>query len=226
MRLAQYRIRIEARPQFRAVILCLAARIKPAAEKNIEGMHCQGEFAESVGGCVVESAGFKPSPRALETEAQRQVFVRVAQRAQETAHLFRARVGGTDGFQRGGQFRGARRNRLEERALELAAALGAFRIDAATVLIAERGAGLGEFRVSGFGFRVQRVPAPSPDSPNFTDGQSERFEMLRVVARLEFNVLEENAIAAQAAGEAKPFWQGTGRGHRGRVLRLIVTPPA
>jgi hypothetical protein len=47
------------------------------------------------------------------------------------------------------------------------------------------------------------VPGLSLNFPRPADGQAERLEMLRVVAGLKFNVLEENAIAAQAAGEAE-----------------------
>jgi predicted metal-binding transcription factor (methanogenesis marker protein 9) len=82
--------------------LSLPVWVKPAAEENIERMHGQGEFTESIGGRVVESARFEPSPCPLETEAQRQMFIGVAQRAQKSAHLVRALAGGPDGFQRGG----------------------------------------------------------------------------------------------------------------------------
>ena len=113
-------------------------------------MHREGKFAEGIGGCIVESTHFKSSPRPFETEAQRQMFVSVTQRAQETAHLVRTLARGADGFQRGGQFGFAGRDRLEECALELAAARGAFGVDAATVAVAERGAGLGKSRFSNF----------------------------------------------------------------------------
>src|SRR5258705_154280 len=158
-------------------------------------MHRQGEFTKGIGGRIVESACFESSPRPLETEAQRQMFVSVAKCAQETIHLVRTLPGGADGFQRGGQFRFARCNRLEERALELTAARRTFGVDAAAVVVAERSARLGKFRVSSWGFRVKRASGFPPGSPSLTDGQAERLELLRVVARLKFNVLEEHAVA-------------------------------
>jgi hypothetical protein len=115
-------------------------------------MHSQGEFTESIGGRVVESARFEPSPCPLETEAQRQMFIGVAQRAQKSAHLVRALTGGADRFQRGGQFRFTCRDRLEQRALKLAAARGAFGVDAAVLPAQSAAQGWGnfEFRVSAF----------------------------------------------------------------------------
>jgi len=86
----------------------------------------------------------------------------------------------------------ARRHGLEQGTLELPAARRATGIDATSAAF-ERGARLRELMIYDLGFALFRA----------SHRESERSKCERFIARLEFNVLEEDAVAAEGALRAK-----------------------
>jgi hypothetical protein len=181
-------------------------------------VNCLRQLTKRSGARAIESAGFEAAPGALESEAQGHVFVGVAQRTQQPPHFVRAAAGGADGLQRGRHSGFTCGDRLEQRTFKLPATRRSLVVDAAAIVGAERGAGLRESWRAALRVRRDYNPVLLTNLSTVTDGQPKELEVCRIFAGLDFDVLEENAIAAQAAGEAKLLRQGSWRSHR-----LIVT---
>lgn len=124
--------------------------------------------------------------------AQGAVLVGVAQLAQEPANLVRQSPGLFDDWQRGRKRDPAGLCVLQEPALERAALPGAIRVQPATAIRAQRRTRLGKASYGRLGAgKGHRQP--------------ERLQFCGIIAPLEFDDIEERAVAAHSAGEAELF---------------------
>ena len=129
---------------------------------------------------------------AEEALAEGALFVGVAELAQELPHPVGEAPGLFDLTQRGGEIRAAGLHFLEDAALENAALVGPVGVKPARAVRAQGAARLGK--------TPDGIPAAGE-----SHGQAQRFQVLRVVARLELHAVEERAVAAQAADQAELF---------------------
>jgi len=179
-----------------------SSRIKFAAEKDVQGVDRERQFSESLRRGFVEAAPFEPAPHALEAEAQGELLICVTEFSQESADFLRALAGGANGLERLVGFRFTGGDALEKRALELPAALGAVRINPAPVVRAESGAGLGSLGETLF------------SAVSDLQRQAQGDELVGVICGLQFDILEENAIAAKATGQTEVAGVGGGCCHQ------------
>jgi hypothetical protein len=184
------------------------ARIKLRAEQQIERMHRERQIGERLHCIIVEAAGLETSPGPVEALAQRSMFFGVSRLPEQTKHLVGTNPRLTNGLHRGIDFDLAGNDRREQQALKLATSRGTIFVDAATVVLTQRGARLWSFR----DYAVA--------SSHRTDGKAELLERVCVIAGLKLDVPEEDAVAAHAAGQAQTG-SGSCGGHRNlRSLRI------
>ena len=150
-------------------------------------MNGERQFTESPGCVRIDLAGFDAAARAFEAQTQSDVLILISKHAKKSPDLLRAPVCLPDDAQRRGDGDFFRQRGLEQSAVELPATLGPLGVDAATAILAERGARLREA-----GFRLEPF-----------DGKAERRELLGIVARLQLDIPEEHAVAAHAAAETE-----------------------
>ena len=128
----------------------------------------------------------------MEALAQGAVFVRVAQLAQQPANVVRPSPGVFHHRQGGGERDSPGLRVFEQLALERAALPRSLRVKLTSAILAQRRTGLGKasdgLLAAGKGNR-----------------QPECFQFSGIIAPLEFNEIEERAVAAQSARAAKLF---------------------
>ena len=163
--------------------------------EQLEPVHGQAQVGEGgerrrIGGLL-----FHAALHAEETLAQGALLLGVTELEQEPPHLVGETPGLRDLAQRGGEPEPAGLVLLEHAALKNAALSRPVRVEPAGAVRAQGAARLGK---AGDGL------------PGAREGhrQSQRLQSLRIVARLELHAVEERAVAAQAAGEAKLFAGG------------------
>ncbi len=98
-------------------------------------MNSQGELAKCLGGLVVQIGAFQVFPGSPESEAEREMFLLVAQCAQQTPHLVGPFVGGENDAQGRSGLGAACVDAFEEKAFEVAAVAGTIGIDAASAAV-------------------------------------------------------------------------------------------
>lgn len=128
----------------------------------------------------------------MDTLAQGEVFVRVAQLAQESAHVVRPPPGLFDQRQGGGKRDPAGFRVFEQPALEGATLPRPLRVEPARAILAQGRTGLGK-------------PSDGLLAAGKGNRESERFQFPGVITPLEFNEIEERAVTAKSAREAKVF---------------------
>lgn len=171
-------------------------------------MDGESQIGERLHCVIIESTGFKPPPRPAEALAQRTMLVTIAQLAQQTENLVCPRARLTNGLHRGINFYLAGSHRREEQAFKLTAPRRSLRVDAATIVFAQRGARLRSFR-------DHAVAAT-----HRAKGKPKLFERGGIIAGLKLDVPEQDAVAAHATGQAQTG-SGVCGGHRNfRSLRI------
>jgi hypothetical protein len=164
-------------------IMCDGLGIKPVESLQFEVVHRQAQIGELGLGGVIGHARFQPLRGAMESLAQCPVFVGIAQFAEQSPDLFRSSPGLSDQPQCGGKSDPARLRLLEHATLENATLRWPIRVDATRAILAESRARLGK---AGDGF----LP------PRKRDRQPEQLKFLGIVARFEFDEVEECPVAA------------------------------
>ena len=160
--------------------------------QQIEVVHRQAQFREGVARLCVGDSRFQAPLRAAEAITQRAVFLGVAELAQEATNVVRFSPGLFHQAQRSGEGDPAGLRVFEDTTLERAALPGPVRVDLARAIRAQSRA------------RLAKEGDRRPGARN-RHRQSERLHFLRVIARSELDVVEERAVAAQPASEAKLF---------------------
>jgi hypothetical protein len=138
-----------------------------------------------------------------ETQTQGDVFIRVAELTEETANFFGASSCQSDNAKRGLKLRLALGNALEQGALEVATTRRPFRVQLASIIVAQGRARLGKsnrplflrtgpHRSFHHRFRAREL-----------ERQTKTCESFCVITGLQLDVLEENSITAKAAMEAE-----------------------
>ena len=139
---------------------------------------------------------------ALKSQAQRTLFIVVAQGAQQAPNFLREAPRALHGAQGGVGRGGAVGQRGELDAIKLSAPRGTLGVDCAAAIRAQRRARLRKAR---FGFELLH-------------GQSQRGQARSVVAGLQLDIFEERAVAAHTAGQTE--WGVMGR--HGRILKAAA----
>jgi hypothetical protein len=150
----------------------------------------QREFTEYSRGFPVRYCCFETLPHSPEPQAQRHVFIVVAQLAQETADVFRALTRRADDPQRRVSLRAAGGHIFQEQTFELAAILRTIGVNPAATAV-ERAA------------RLEKLFVLAGRSVMVRDPQAERSQSRDVVAGLQLSIGKNHAIAAKAAREAE-----------------------
>ena len=140
----------------------------------------------------VGQARFHASLRAVKAIAQRPVFVGITELAQEATKVVRLPPGLFHPTQGGGECDSTGLRVLEHAALESAALPGPGRVEPARAICAQ-----GHTWLAKLGHRDSRA--------SDRNRQSQRLQLLRVVARSELDIVEERAVTAQPASETKLF---------------------
>jgi len=154
-------------------------------------MNGQRKLAVKISRLLVETNLLDPPGGAPKTRRQRDLFIRVPQRAQQLSHLVGALPRGTNDPQRLRRRSAALLHALEQDALELPAITGSIRINPAAAPVKSR-AGLRQF----LSFPLRAPPAV------LFQRQARRQQSRRVIPRLQPDVGENHSIAAQAARQA------------------------
>ena len=128
----------------------------------------------------------------MEALIQGAVFVGVAQLAQQPSNAVRPSPGLFDQGQGGGERDSTSLGVFEELTLERAALPRSLPIEPAGAILAQGRTGLGKASDGLF-------------SAGKGNRQPERFQFPGIIARLEFNEIEEGAVAAQSARAAELF---------------------
>lgn len=128
----------------------------------------------------------------METLAQAPVFLRVTEFAQQPPDSVRPPPGLSDQPQGGGERDSSRLCILQQAALENAALRGSLRVQAARPIRAKGRARLG--KTSDRGLAARNL-----------DRQPERAQLRRIVARFQFDAIEQRAVTAQPARTAEIF---------------------
>lgn len=163
-----------------------------AMQQQFEAVHSQAQICDP-GLCrFVRGAGFHALGGAMKALTQSAVFVGVAQLAKQPANLFRPSPGLFHQQTGGGEGGSAGRRILEEVALERAALPRSILIQPASEILAQRRTGLGK---AGDG-------QPAARNGN---RQPERLQFPGIIAPLEFNEVEERAVATEPARAAELF---------------------
>lgn len=160
--------------------------------QQVKLVHREAQLRERLPGLRIYVARFHPPLRATEAITQRALFIRVAEFAQELADgvgLLTSRFHQT---QRRSLRDSPRLRIFKHPALKRPALPRPVRVNPTLAIRAQRHA---------------RLTKKSNRSPAARDrhGQAERLQFLRIVARAQLDVVEERAVAAQAAGEAELF---------------------
>jgi hypothetical protein len=161
-------------------------------QEQFEAVHNQAQIRERGFGCCFGIAGLHALGRAMEALAQGAKLIRVAQRAQQAAGVVRAALGLFDQRQGGGESNAVGLRILQHPALERAALPRSLGVNAASAILAQGRTGLGKASDG-------RLAAGKGNR------QPERLQFPGIVARLEFDQIEERAVAAQAARPAELF---------------------
>lgn len=155
-------------------------------------MDRQREAAKAIGPNFVGRRGFKRFFRPLEPQAQGKRFIFVTTFPQQRPDLIRLPPRLTNDAKRRRHLGFARLHGHQQGARKLPAPRRTIGVNTAFAAI-QRDAGLGKFpNAEGGGRRAE-----------FGNGQAEGRKFLRVVTRLEFNILEQDSVAAQGAVRAK-----------------------
>ena len=155
-------------------------------------MHGEAQIGELARRRFVFVAGFDALGGAMKALTQGAVFVCVAQLAQEAANVVRPSAGLFDHGQGGGERDSAGLRVFEELALKRAALPRSLCVDPARAILAQGRTGL-------------RKASDGLFSARKGNRQPERFQFRGIIARLEFNEIEEGAVAAQSARAAELF---------------------
>ena len=171
-------------------------------------MHGERQIGERFHRVILEPTGFKPSPRLIEALAQRPMLVAVAQLAQQAKNFVRPNARLADALHRSINFYLAGNHGLEEQAFKLMATRRTLRVDAATIVFAQHGTRLRSLRKHAFA------------ATHRTHGKTKLLERGCVIARLQLDVSEENAVAAHATGQAQTGSGGCARHRNLQSLRI------
>ncbi|HVS50716.1 MAG TPA: hypothetical protein VHD62_00065 [Opitutaceae bacterium] len=166
--------------------------VKFGVRKQFEAVHGEAQIRELRLRRFICAASLQPLGCAMEAFAQGAVFVRVAEFAQQSAHGVGASPALFDPTQSDGVGDAAGLRVLEQLALEGAALPRSRRVEPAGAICAQCRAGLGK---AGDG----RLAAGKGN------GQPERLQFRGIVAALEFDEVEERAVAAESARAAELF---------------------
>lgn len=167
--------------------------METSAEQEVEILHGQGEVGVGPGGGAVETRPFRRALQAAEPDAERELGARPGlQLGQELPDAVRAPGGLLDGAEGGLEGEAAGGGFLEKLAVKLAAAGGPVGVDGAGPVLAQGAARLGQPRPG-------RGPLQAQPGPLQADG---------IVLGLQFDILEESAVAAKGAGLAQLAGQG------------------
>jgi hypothetical protein len=179
--------------------------IKFIERLQLEMVHHQAQIGELGFRLGVGVSKFQAVRHAMEAFAQSAVLLRVAQLAQQLAGFFRAPAGLFDQPQRGGERDPARFRVLEHAAFEHPALPWPICVEPAGAICAQSRARL-------------RKPGDGRLAARNRDRQPERFQFRRIVARLEFNEIEERTVAAEPACAAELFTSF----HRPTIRELVA----
>lgn len=154
-------------------------------------MHGEGEPAILHRRPPVGGAGVVATKQPGETLAERAILVAIPQEAKTASDRLDAALRLTNHPPRPLDWHRALDDRVQEGTAEPAAARGPLPVDPAAAVLTQRGTRLRELVGNGASDAGSLEPEPELAQPR------------RVVGRLEFDVLEQHAVAAEAAGDAE-----------------------
>lgn len=160
-------------------------------------MRGQGQLAENGGSRAVDIRFLKPLCRATEPHTQRHVFILLTEFAQELSNFLGAGARFLNLPKRGGNFDLALFDIFQQSAIKRATMFRAVCINPAMTSV-KRGARLRKFPLSR---RADFIVTLTKR----VERQTERLELLAIVAALQLNVRKDHAVAAKSAGETKFF---------------------